>query len=1188
MDANGLNFWILSQQSDWATPGLNMSSLAKSVGVSDAQIVLASRFAGAMPQSLSIDSEIMTVGGADATGLLLNVTRAAQGTVAATHLVGAAVRGLNVPKTALPNLSTLSSSSAVSDTQIILETPFSGATPAFVLIDSEVMGVSGSASAGLQLNVSRGAQNTVATNHPSGALVWAPVALLQTNVALDDTQLTVTPIQPGAIVSGVFLQIGDETIAVSDIQGGGRLLAVTRGALGSTPAGYSAGAPVFAPTASNTLYYCTKTNRLQLLSMRLGDPPLESFGDASRLVETPPMARDTFGNYARWDRVSSQVVAGGSGPGEVPIYTPPVGEPVTDLVMGSDGILYIAAGGTLVMVDRQDRWPNFTLTVPGFNFWRLAALASGGVLALDRTVPQLGTVTGTPLQTGPEELPAPSLLRSCQENANPPRLSAQYPLPTMQTPAGKETYVGLAVMDQQFVLLSWQSPTSSNSTSYIRLFDLNNGVGVPWTLNGVVWPYSVSWLGDQKLAVLGTGLNEALVFDLSETGSSLIPAGTTYVLSGMNAGPFAHSPELPPYYAAGNKLGIAVPLSGGAASLSLSSLTPGMHSISALYNGDDSNPASTSAVLVQAVAKQTSNVSIQSSLNPSVVGQAVMFSVQVTPSTATGNIQFLDGATALGTVALSSGAAALTTSLAEGAHSITAVYSGDGSNPAQTSAVLVQWVAHAPSSVALTSSPNPSTPGQAVTFTASISPATATGNVQFLDGEQLVPLLPLSLNSLAGFGTTDPVSPKMFDSGTAQTVWHRLFLEAILPPRTSVVVWLTAADQPSAITSPTASWYPHAFGDADMSALPDDTPQGVWLSIPSEVPFAEPLLGADPVPQRQGLFMALIQRPGRLVRNLSGRFLGVRVELHGDRRSTPEIAALRVWAPRFSYVKNYLPELYRENKFSPAADQASPQSTRHDFFERFVDLFEAQLTRIEDRVAHSYLLTRPESAPDEALDWLGSWIGLNPTGYPPDRRRARLLASAKLHRDRGTVQGITQALDIATNGLCSRGAIIVVEDFRLRHIFATILGADLDIQNDPLLPGFSGSSNSFVGDTLFVGDPGDQAEILALFSAPAEQAQVQQFFDSLAYRMTAFIHNQVETVDVNLVQKIVEYEKPAHVAAAVRIATQPFMVGLAALVGVDSYLAPEPPREPVVVGASQIGRYNQVTQAPSLDPRLEI
>ncbi len=1091
------------------------------------------------------------------------------------------------PSATAPSMSSLAANVGVADSQILLLTPFGGAAPTFVLIDSEVMSVTAADPTGVQLTVTRGVQGTAATNHPPGALVWGPVGTLQAGVAATDTQLAIAPSEPTAIVPGVFLQIATEVLAVSQVNGMATVVAVTRGALGSAAAAYAAGAAVFAPIASNTLYYCTKTNRLQLLSMRLGNPPLESFTAASTLVETTPMTRDTFGNYARWDPIGSQILAGGSGPGEVPIYAAPAGQTVTDLAMGNDGVLYIAVGGALVLVDRQDRWSNFTLNVSGFNFWRLAALPDGGVLALDRSKPQLGTVTGTPVQTGPVDVPAPGILQPCQQNPNPPRMTAQYPLPS------SETFVGLTVVGQQFALLSWGASSASNTASFLRLFDCGTGLGIAWKLNGILWPYGVAWLGGLKLAVLATGLNEALVFDLSEAGSILIPAGDTYVLSGKNSGPFAHSPGLPPYYANGVNLAAPVPLSGGQAVLTLSSLAVGTHSITALYSGDGNNAANASAVLVETVSQTTGSVALSSSLNPSTAGQAVTFTATVSPNTATGSVQFLDGATALGTVALAGGAATLAVStLAVGAHSITAAYSGDGSNPAAVSAVLVETVTETAASVAISSSQNPSASGQAITLTALVSPASATGSVQFLDGAQLLPLLPLSLNSLAGFGSTDPRSPKIVDSGVAQTVWHRLFLEAVLPPRASVVVWLTAADQPSGITAPTATWYPHAFGDADMSALPDQTPQGVWLSISSEVPFAQPLLGAaTPVQNRQGLWMVLVQRVNRVVRNLSGRFLGIRVDLHGDRRSTPEVAALRVWASRFSYVNNYLPELYRENKFSPAADQPG-DSTRRDFFERFVDIFEAQLTRIEDRVANSYLLTRPESTPDAALDWLGGWIGLNPTGYPPDRRRARLLASACLHQKRGTVAGVTQALDIATNGLCSRGAVIVVEDFRLRHIFATILGADLDIQNDPLLPGFSGSSNSFVGDTLFVGDSRDQAEVLALFSAQlpetqAEQTQVQQFFDSLANRMTVFIHNQVETVDINLIQKIVQYEKPAHVAAAIRVATQPFMVGLAALLGVDSYLAPEPPRDPVVLGSSKIGRYNMVIQAPSLDPRLE-
>ncbi|HTO85120.1 MAG TPA: phage tail protein, partial [Methylomirabilota bacterium] len=265
-------------------------------------------------------------------------------------------------------------------------------------------------------------------------------------------------------------------------------------------------------------------------------------------------------------------------------------------------------------------------------------------------------------------------------------------------------------------------------------------------------------------------------------------------------------------------------------------------------------------------------------------------------------------------------------------------------------------------------------------------------------------------------------------------------------------------------------------------------------------------------------------------------------------------------------------------------------STRRDFFERFVNIFEAQMTRIEDEVASSYLLTRAESAPEAALDWLGGWIGLDPAGYPPARRRARLGAAPDLHRKRGTVGGIVQAVDVATDGLCSRGAVVVLEAFRLRHIFATILGADLAISNDPLLPGYSGNSNSFVGNTLFVGDPRNP-DFLALFAStvalPSQQAEVRQFLDTLAWRILVFIHNQVEAVDANLVRRIVEYEKPAHVVADVQIATQPFMIGLAALVGANSYLASEPPLDPTVVDAGAVGRYSLIRHAPALDPRWE-
>ena len=307
-----------------------------------------------------------------------------------------------------------------------------------------------------------------------------------------------------------------------------------------------------------------------------------------------------------------------------------------------------------------------------------------------------------------------------------------------------------------------------------------------------------------------------------------------------------------------------------------------------------------------------------------------------------------------------------------------------------------------------------------------------------------------------------------------------------MPPRCGALIWLAAADNIADLISSSCPWYPHIVANANTASVPaamlPSTPTAVWQSIATEVAFAPTLLQEAPAPNRQGLFMVLVQRANTAVRSLSGRYLGVRIQLNGDGRNTPEIAGLRVYASRYSYVQHYLPEIYHEAKFGPDA-VAAGSSTRRDFYERFVDLFESQFTRIEDRVANAYLLTRPESTPDDSLPWLGGWIGIEPNSYPPDRRRARLAATPDLYRKRGTVAGVTEALDVATNGMCSRGAIIIIEDFRLRHIFATILGADLSIQDDPLLPGYSGSSNSFVGDTLFLGDPGVQAELQALYAS---------------------------------------------------------------------------------------------------------
>jgi phage tail-like protein len=446
----------------------------------------------------------------------------------------------------------------------------------------------------------------------------------------------------------------------------------------------------------------------------------------------------------------------------------------------------------------------------------------------------------------------------------------------------------------------------------------------------------------------------------------------------------------------------------------------------------------------------------------------------------------------------------------------------------------------------------------------------------------------LSLPSLARSGEAS--NRDLIDSGDTQTIWHRLYLEADLPPRTGVVVWLAATNEPAAPIADEA-WYPHRFGHGADVVDRGEAPHGAWVSSPSELPFHPGLLVCAPVKNRTGLFTALVQRAGRRVRSLRGRFLWMHVELTGDGRSSPEIAALRVYGSRFSYLNQYLPELYQESVFGPDAEAPAP-ATGADFLERFIDITESVLTPLEDRIASAYLLTDARTAPDDGLEWLGSWIGLTFDPVHPPARRRRLLASApELFRWRGTARGLASALEIATDGGVSGGEIVVLEDFRLRRTFVTILGADFADENDPLLAGLVASGNSYVGDTLFLGDETRQ-EFLALFAADlpksaAEQAAIDAFFDGLAYRVTVLVHQEVERQDLGLIRRVVERETPAHVLARVVPASHPFVVGMASLVGVDTYLAPALARRRVEIGRSRLGVRDVLERSSSLDPRLE-
>jgi hypothetical protein len=211
-----------------------------------------------------------------------------------------------------------------------------------------------------------------------------------------------------------------------------------------------------------------------------------------------------------------------------------------------------------------------------------------------------------------------------------------------------------------------------------------------------------------------------------------------------------------------------VPLNGGKASLTISSLPVGVYTIAATYGGDSNFSASTSSGLRQVVSATTrfaTSTTLVSSLNPSVYGQKITWAAMVTnPGSVppTGPVVFkssqLGSTFTLGTGTLNaSGVAMLTKSnlTATYPYPITAVYLGDAWNTSSTSAVLNQVVKQTTTGASITSSANPSSRGQAVAFTARITSSTvnATGPVTFIVGNTVVGTAQLS-GGIARFTTS--------------------------------------------------------------------------------------------------------------------------------------------------------------------------------------------------------------------------------------------------------------------------------------------------------------------------------------------------------------------------------------------------------------------------------------------------
>jgi hypothetical protein len=205
------------------------------------------------------------------------------------------------------------------------------------------------------------------------------------------------------------------------------------------------------------------------------------------------------------------------------------------------------------------------------------------------------------------------------------------------------------------------------------------------------------------------------------------------------------------------------------------------------------------------VTQQPTSTALLVSPSPSVCQQPVTLTATLTPGTATGSVEFFDGATSLGTSLVSGGQAVLMPgALSVGAHTLHAVYTPTGIYLGSTSPDVPHTVTKATPGVSVASDVNPSVWAQPVTFTATVTPSTATGTVTFRDS-----LTVLGTVALSG-GTAQVVRSNLYTGNhTSITVTYNS--DACYSARTSAV-YSQAVYRATSTTSLTADINPSFFG----------------------------------------------------------------------------------------------------------------------------------------------------------------------------------------------------------------------------------------------------------------------------------------------------------------------------------------------------------------------------------------
>ncbi|MEM6253938.1 MAG: phage tail protein [Cyanobacteria bacterium P01_D01_bin.156] len=375
-------------------------------------------------------------------------------------------------------------------------------------------------------------------------------------------------------------------------------------------------------------------------------------------------------------------------------------------------------------------------------------------------------------------------------------------------------------------------------------------------------------------------------------------------------------------------------------------------------------------------------------------------------------------------------------------------------------------------------------------------PGWADGEVYYhQSGDRWLPIkaLPRQKYETQGSLVLSPTLGQAFlDGREPNCLWHRLCVDACLPPDTQLQVECRAADNIDHLGL--ESW--------QLQPSPYQRPS-------TEIPYSSMWSEAELTKPDTGTWELLFQ-------DIQGRYLELRLTLVGNGRSTPLVRSLRVHYPRFSYLREYLPKVYQQDPVSVS------------FLDRFLANPEGVFTTVEGLIAQVQTLFDVRTVPTDAVDWLASWIGLAlDPGWSDYQRRLLIAQAPYFFQRRGTQIGLLQAILLT---IYPEFGPQIFQD-NVAELCPTVRIVERFLTRTQ--PG------------IVAGDPTDPE--LTLTGDIINDAKAR------AHRFTVMVPTTLSANTQQLVERIVTLEKPAHTAFTLKQYWALFRVGEVRL-GLDTVL----------------------------------